>query len=608
MTAQPLASALAQCRSPLDLMALAGVAPPSAAIGTVLGAVYAQPCTEADRRAWASLSSSPWPSRKARRVAACIGRRGLKTSGILAWSCAYEALCVDHGAHAAVGSRLHYVVIAPLLAQAREALLAERAVLDQLSALGVRYTMRDAATAPEIVIASPRGRCEHTIAVMTASDVSVRGFAIPFVAFDEAGFLPFDEQHAVRDRDIVRAVSPATVQFPEALSLFVSSPGAPGSLFQSLVEKPAKDTLVVRAPSWVTNPRITETMCRHEAGGDLDVLAQEYEARRVGYAGENFVDTRALVVGSPHAGKGPRGGEFVVGLDAAQTGDETAIVVCSCFEVEVAAGHAPIKHLVAEHLETMQGSRKAPLPVEVIASRAVAISRAFGRAPILSDRFLGPVMAAELVKLGLREFWDPDGDRVPPAGTFCMRSMAPEKQTPRWKALRSLVHGGRLHLPAGAESEKLRGQLAALVATQQSSGALKVEGRRDDLCDALALAVPVALKLQPSADGPAGRVVLDEGRLTWDDEGLSCRGSHDVREHPDGRRVPAETPRWDPYFEIYARDMIAQGVRTPGIIEWEKEQRELAPRGINVPVEGESYAPSRAPAQPWGAWAFGSRK
>ena len=158
-----------------------------------------------------------------------------------------------------------------------------------------------------------------------------------------------------------------------------------------------------------------------------------------------------------------------------------------------------------------------------------------------------------------------------------MRSMSPEAQTPRWRALRELAHGGRLHLPSGEDAETLRSQLASLRATQLSSGALRVEARRDDLADALALAVPIALKLQPSADGPGGRVEFRPGRLNWGDDGLTAPGSRYVRVLPSGKEIPAEIPRWDPWFSEYAEESIANGIRTPAIIEWEREREQARP-------------------------------
>jgi hypothetical protein len=171
---------------------------------------------------------------------------------------------------------------------------------------------------------------------------------------------------------------------------------------------------------------------------------------------------------------------------------------------------------------------------------------------------------------------------VPPNGTFQQLSMDPARQTPRWRALRDLVHGGRLHLGPG--QEQLLQQLSMLKATQLPSGALRVEGRRDDLADALALAAPIALKLPPTGS-PDGTVQFVGGSLTWGEDGLSASGGRFVRVRPDGRTELAETPRWDPYFDLYAQEMIAQGVRTPAIIEWEKEQQAGGgSAGLNVPI------------------------
>jgi hypothetical protein len=581
MTAPNLSELLRGCTDPTRLMRLAGVEAPSPAIATTLRAMYASKPLPGDLAVWRTISRMPWPTSKPRRAVACVGRRGLKSSGLVAWSAVHELLCGSHDARAAPGSRVYATVICPFVPQARESVRGVRAALDALATLGVRYTMRDSAGAPEIVITNPRGRCEHVVRVMTADSVSVRGFAVAAAFYDECGFLPHEQTHATRDRDIVRALSPAMVQFPDALSMFVSSPGPPGSLFHSLVEKPPQGTVVVRGPSWVFNPRVTEAACLAECAGDSAAFEQEFAARRFGYAGESFITTSGILVGSPHAGQGPRPGSFVVALDAGQLVDSTALVVLSGFDVEVSPGHAPVRHVVVEHAETIESSRREPTPLEAIAGRATALSRAYGGAPILFDLFQGPTMKAAFAKLGYREFVDPTGERVPPLRAICQRSMAPQHQTPRWKLVRDLCHGGRLHV--GAHDEELVRQLGALRATQMSTGALKVEGRKDDLADCLALGAPVAMKLAPTG-GPAGAVEFVAGSLTWNEGGLVASGGQFMRIHPDGRREPAETPRWHPYFDEYAQEMVAQGIRTPAIMQWEQEQQSGGLPGVNVPM------------------------
>lgn len=582
------ASGLASCQSPCDLMRLAQVEPMSPYHKCILDALYGASPTVEQSRLWKDLSAMPWPNRAARRAALAAGRRFGKTSEICGWVLPYEVLCVPHELHAAEGSRVYYLLIAPFLQQTRESFRAVRTAFDACARVGVRYELRDLGGQPELVVTSPASRVEKVVKVMSADAVSVRGFAVAFVALDECAFLPSSEWHAQTDRDLVRAITPGQAQFREARQLWVSSPGAPQGEFHRLVTKPPKDTLVIRAPTWF-NPRISEAQCRDLAGDDA-TFEQEYAARKFGFNNETFIDASRIVLGSPFAGLGPRPGSFVIGLDVAQLRDATAIVVCSSFEVEVSPTTAPIRSLVVERSETIESDRKAPTPIEAIAARVVGLSRSFGNAPVIFDPFQGPTVKAALEKLGMREFVDTTGAAVPRPGTFCQRSMAPQHQTPRWKLVADLAHGGRLHL--GADDEPLARQLGQLHATQLSTGALKVEGRRDDLADALALAAEVAVKLPP-VGGPQGSVEFRDDGAYYDAAGVHLRNPRFVRVMPNGSEQLAECPQWHPHFESYAREMAASGTWTPAVRAWFDRQsphvqREIRPTlaetTITVPI------------------------
>src|SRR5262249_19214415 len=154
--------------------------------------------------------------------------------------------------------------------------------------------------------------------------------------------------------------------------------------------------------------------------------------------------------------------------------DQTAIVVCSSFGVEVSPGHAPVRHVVVDHVEVIESSRERPTSIEAIAARVASLSKSFRDAPVLFDQFAGPTVKQALPAYGLLETADANADRVPPTRTFTQRSMSPQHQTPRWRLVRDLAHGGRLHL--GADHGALARQLALLKATQLSTGSLKVEG------------------------------------------------------------------------------------------------------------------------------------
>jgi hypothetical protein len=559
---------LLSCHSPSDLYAMAGVEPPSAAIECIWDAAYACTPGEGQLKIWRSISKQPWPIRRMRRIIGCLGRRGLKTCGISAGCCVFEALCVPHWEHAAPGSRIYFVVVCPLQAQAREALRAIKATLDELAPIGVQYEARDLAGTPEIVIKNPTPNgVERVIAIQTADAVAVRGYAVAFAAIDEAGFMPSEEWLAQTDRDVVRALGAGQVQFPDSRMLFTSSPGAPQGIFHELVTKPPADSLVIRAASWVTNPRITESTCRKIAGDD-GTFEQEFAARRFGYYNENFIPSSAVRACMDLTSAGPRaGGHFIIGLDVGQLRDDTGIVVASCGVVSISNAHEPVRHVHIEHSEGIKSDKKNPTAIDTIAERVDAISHAYGGASVVFDLFAGPTLKAELKKRGFTEAKDERELAIGTRRKFLQLSMAPTAQTPRWKLLRDLILGRRLHMTA--DHEDLARELSQLRATQQSSGALKVEGKKDNQADPLALVAPIALLLPPSA---GERVEQQLERIWRDEEGWHSR-TRWSRVDANGRRSPAECPEWSPAFAEYAQGMIGRGESTPAIARWLEKQR-----------------------------------
>jgi hypothetical protein len=567
---------LARLSSPLDLANAARVELPSSAVSTSLAALYGLAPTAEDKAVWKRISRQPWPKKRARRGAFVWGRRGLKTSGVLAWSCVFETLCGGHEKYAAPGSRIYAIVVAPRVPQAREAVLAIRAVLDQLAPLGVKYEMRDANNAPEIVITEPAAPVERVIAVQTCDSVAVRSRAVFFLGADEAGRWPSEEWLAERDVDVIAAIRGAMPQFPDAIECFTSNPGKPGSYFHSLVTKPRAGTLVSTAASWVSNPRISRARCWELAEGNEEVFQREYEATRWGAAGGSFLDATAVwaSLGSEHAGKGPRPGSFLVAFDHGQLKDACAIVAVSAFEQCISPTVSPVRHLVVEEAIAIPSSKKDPQPTSALVGRLVAVAKSYGDAPILFDVHAAPDVADELKKYGWRPFVEADGERgkrVPGRRRYLQCSVAPQAQHPRWIGLQGIVAGRRLHL--SADMDRLAKEMVGLAATMQSSGWIKVEGRGsspDNLVDALALTVPY-LGLLPPTDGPGGAVRRDTRVGFTPGEPIDVQVRW-YRELPDGRREPAEWPRWAPGWEAWRDDMLSRGVITPGIAAWQREQ------------------------------------
>lgn len=560
-------AAFASAQSPTDLMAFARVEPPSEAIATILDAIWGCSPTAEQAKLWPLLSTQPWPRRRKYWAVVAIGRRGLKTTGVAGWSAPFAAIDPRHDAHALAGSRIYVLVVAPKLDQARESMRAIKGALDALAPIGVKYSVRDEAGSPEIVLETPWLKTQRVIRVQTADAVSVRGFAVCFAIVDEAGFLGSSEWLAETDRDLLRALSAGQAQFPDSGLLLVSSCGPPQGEFFRLVTKPPADTLVVKCSTWISNPRISEDDCRRIAGGDDDAFEQEFASRRWGYSGESYIDAAAVraCFDEVRAGRGPRPGAFVVALDVGQVHDSTAILVASSYAQETRPGEF-IRHVCVDHLELIPSSKKSPTPLETIVDRVVAISKQYSRAAVVFDPFVGVTVEQMLEKRGMRAA--PDAEHLRP-GRFLKQGMAAQLQTPRWKLVRDLTLGRRLHLHP--QHEALAKQLSQLRATQLSSGALKIEGRRDDAADVLALACEIAVTL-PSTGGDSGDVTFKHDGMQYIRYGGGLRyiNPRFVRTLPNGRQVPAAPPEWDPQFGTYAKGMIEQGYSTEAIERWRK--------------------------------------
>lgn len=526
-TVGSLSRALEKCTSPLDLLRLARTPAPSPVMAAVLHGAFIGPdqLSVEDRAHWDRVVTHEPESYPPREIVFCVGRRGLKTS-TAALLLVFHVLCVAHDDEALAGSALTFPVVSPSKKQSRTALTSIRLVLDSLAALGVRFEERVSEDATEITILAPPSSVTKKITIFAAQDRTARGFASPCFVIDEAG------HHAPEvDRELAPALSGGTLQFSRAMAIRAGTPGAVGSSFEAAVTKPSPNTLVVRGASFDLNPRITREqawqLAETEAQGDPQrFYDQEVLAKRFGARDESYVssDAVALCV-DPDRDRTPRRAHVCIGLDVALTGrDSTAAVAALHEQNEDVTGSHPISHAVVLEVIELRGKPGAPLELPNVLDEIARMARRWptpsgAPAELRFDQHLGTEVAR-----GLRERGIVVAQQVP---------MHPTAQEARWRTLAALIRSRRLHLPPNVP-ELLR-QLSQLKTTQLASGAHKVEGRRDDLADALAIAVERALELPPSgargrhkvevADvihGPGGgrstrlreRWVDDEGELT----------------------------------------------------------------------------------------------
>lgn len=548
-----------QCRTPVDLMRLARVEPPSPFIAAIHSCFYGSATAEDGAELEKGEHSGDWTG--AHTLVACIGRRGLKTSGIDAWAAAFEMLCSGHEDHAQPGSRIHGLIIAPEMRQAREEVREIRAVFDRLKGLGVEYTSRESGDRFELQITEPACPVERVLLVLPASDVSVRGHAVAFACIAEAGFFTLTEGRSARD--VVDAVRPGQAQFPRAKLMMTSSCGPPEGAFHDLVSNPPPRVAVVRAPTWVANPRISRERCL-EMSHDQRHFQQEYESSRFGARGENFLESGdpAACVDEERCSASVtfQKGQACIGLDVGQIIDATGIVIVSCFDVQVSADTMPVRHVTVHYCEQLRRTGlQTHIPIERIIARVASLAKQAGGAPVLHDQYKASEVRDALTRQMVKTF---------------QCSTGPKQQEPRWLLLAELIRSRRLHLPNNPE---LISQLRKLKATQLPSGALKVEGKRDDLCDALALAVEFAIhperidptktwKLTPTTGGTnlGFRILRNgDGRVSgWETY------------HRDANGDEVSPSMGSPEFERHALRLLATGASTPAIELWLKARAE----------------------------------
>jgi hypothetical protein len=192
------------------------------------------------------------------------------------------------------------------------------------------------------------------------------------------------------------------------------------------------------------------------------------------------------------------GVEYVVAVDLGLKNDRTVMVVAHLEELGTGRRLAPDAlpeavpvRVVLDRIEVLQGSRRAPVQIEVVESWLLQASASFNGAPIVMDPWQMAGSAQRLAARGLdvEEF------------TFSAQSVGRLAAT-----LHALVRDGALALP---DDEALIDELAHVRLVESSPGVVRMQhdsGRHDDRAVALALAAQHLLNRPPRARGwMAGR-------------------------------------------------------------------------------------------------------
>lgn len=252
---------------------LIGGGPISTAQETLLRAIYGLKLdaeqTEIFKRA---TGRSEYTPRVYRDISALAGRRSGKSTRIAANLAIYEAAITPHSIPAT--ERASVVIIAPTEKQARQTfgvILAKMQASPTLSKLIAN--VRSGQSESEIALCN-----RIDIAVISANARYVRGGNVICVILEEGCFFRDSETGAYNLAEIMRAIIPAMLTFPDAKLIRVSSPWAKSGPmwddYRLRDERP--ETLQWKLPSWEMNPALPQSELDKERVRDEAYFLREF--------------------------------------------------------------------------------------------------------------------------------------------------------------------------------------------------------------------------------------------------------------------------------------------------------------------------------------------
>lgn len=273
-------------------------------IQVALKAIYGLNLNEEELRYWSmfqggaeydhlgypvSFGNVPYTPQEYEDVTVILGRRSHKTGGISAFILAYEALLGGHSKRIGKKQKGRLFLIDQSLDHAANHILEFVEPIIDSSPLLAKEKLK--ANTDGIFFKNRLG-----ILPGYPNIKIFRGFAVPVVVLDEAGFYYKDKESANPDYEVVRAISPSMGQFEHRKKITVSTPwskegilwegfnaGTRGDKLSDPDErKRHRDLLVLHAPTpAMENPLLEKKWFEKEFLKDPDAYVREILARFV---------------------------------------------------------------------------------------------------------------------------------------------------------------------------------------------------------------------------------------------------------------------------------------------------------------------------------------
>lgn len=432
-----------------------------------------------------------------------------------------------------------------------------RTIASMLTSLGVPFARRDG----EVELTDGR---PVLFKVAAASVTATVGFTSLSVFCDEVSRWRDQESNVNPMREVLASISPTTATVPSARIFLCSSPWSTTDGHAEAFARGEDDfQMVAHAASWTANPTISEKQSR-ALEPDERIWLREYAALPSdSVSSVCTVEEYDRCVSRGVTSREPiTDGSYVTCIDVGLRNDSTAILSAHREMQETASGDLR-DVLVVDRLTVLSPGIFKRVTLEEVVSRVVEHHRAYG-GHVVGDIFYSDSVRTALEARGIR---------------FQELSSSSSAITARVTALAVRFGSGTLAL---VDDERLRKEIlqAQLVLRQGGHQTLKAPERRghhDDCVSALLLACdPEVVALLPYT---SGNIHVEYSPVHWSPETHTISGAvpRYFSRAANGQLTPHDPPFGSADFVAWAEGMVAQGLSTPSIEKWKRENRRDEP-------------------------------
>ncbi len=371
------------CRDVLD-------EPISPAWDIVYRAFDGERLTPAELETWCALTGhEEYQAHATHELVAIKGRRAQGTKTACKYLC-YSIHTGDFYKYAPKGDRLHCV----LIAQSRDTSREVKSYLDTFYS-----TSELQSEVGEVFKTSIELKDGFVISVQTCSYRAPRGISVPIALLDEVGV--WRVEGADVDKEVVRSVTPAQIQFPNRKLILLGSPWVKAGVLFERWERRTEggDRLVVHCPTPLMNPLIpTEELAREQAA-DPQNYRREFLAEWLDDV-DQFLPDRDITAGirlgvreTPPADA--LKGSYYGAIDASSlTGRDRFVFGVARRAVRGSAG-------LGTAIDLLRGWSRAPVPQ--VCDEVAKLAKSYGLRQIVADQhgyaFLRELMSARGIEL-----------------------------------------------------------------------------------------------------------------------------------------------------------------------------------------------------------------